>query len=318
MSGHMNAPLSSISAGARRRMRFWQQRYLFLMLLPTLVVVTMFAYKPIINWIIAFRDYQVGFSIFKGSWQGFKYFTEFFRDSADAGHVIKNTLVINIASLFINLSCAMVFAILLNELRSNKVRRIMQSFSIFPFFVSWVITYSFCRVFFNAGSGLVNALLINMGVIRKGINILGDPRHSYALIIGANLWKSLGYNSVIFLATIAGIDQEQYEAADIDGATRLQKIRFITIPSLAATLAVLLVLNSGWILNSNFEQFYQFSNPTNLDATEVFDMYVYRFGLKLARFSYATAVGIFKSIMSILLLFLSNFVYKKLADRSVF
>ena len=219
MSGHMNAPLSSISAGARRRMRFWQQRYLFLMLLPTLVVVTMFAYKPIINWIIAFRDYQVGFSIFKGSWQGFKYFTEFFRDSADAGHVIKNTLVINIASLFINLSCAMVFAILLNELRSNKVRRIMQSFSIFPFFVSWVITYSFCRVFFNAGSGLVNALLINMGVIRKGINILGDPRHSYALIIGANLWKSLGYNSVIFLATIAGIDQEQYEAADIDGAT---------------------------------------------------------------------------------------------------
>lgn len=295
-----------------------QQKLLYLMLLPTLLAVTIFSYKPLIYWIIAFKDYRPGQNMFTCDWVGLKYFKEFFQNGSDALYVIRNTLVINLSSLVINLFSAMIFAIVLSELRSHKMRKTVQTISIFPFFVSWVITYSFCRVFFNANSGLFNAILRNLGIIDKGLNILGSPKYGWQLIIGANLWKSLGYNAVIFLATIVGIDQEQYEAADIDGATRMQKIIHITVPCLSGTLAVLLVLNSGWIFNSNFEQFYQFSNATNLERTDVFDTYVYRFGLKNGRLSYATAVGVFKSAISLVVLFLTNRFNKKLTGNSVF
>lgn len=298
--------------------KLWQQKLLYLMLLPTLVVVALFAYKPLMYWIIAFKNYRPGQNMFTCEWVGLQYFREFFQNGTDALYVIRNTLVINLSSLVINLTCAMAFAILINEIRSRTARKTIQTVSIFPFFVSWVITYSFCRVFFNANSGLFNAILKNLGIIDKGLNILGSPNYAWQLIIGSNLWKSLGYNSVIFLSTIAGIDLEQYEAADIDGATRMQKIFYITVPCLTGTLAVLLVLNSGWVLNSNFEQFYQFSNATNLDRTDVFDTYVYRFGLKNGRLSYATAVGVFKSLVSLIILFITNRVNKKLTGSSVF
>lgn len=298
--------------------RLWRQKLLYMMLLPTIAAVAIFAYKPLMYWIVAFKDYRAGRNMFTCDWVGFRYFREFFQNGSDAANIIRNTLVINLSSLVINLTCAMVFAIVLNEIRNERFRKTIQTVSIFPFFISWVITYSFCRVFFNANSGLFNALLIKAGLIKKGLNILGSPKYGWGLLIGANLWKSLGYNSVIFLATIAGIDQEQYEAADIDGATRMQKILYITVPCLAGTLAVLLVLNSGWIFNSNFEQFYQFSTPTNIDTTDVFDTYVYRFGLKNGRLSYATAVGVFKSIVSIVILFITNAANKKLTGSSVF
>ena len=288
------------------------------MLLPALAAATVFAYKPLMYWIVAFKDYRAGQNMFACDWAGLRFFQEFFQNATDAVNVIRNTLVINIASLAINLVSAMAFAIFLNELRSRRLKKLVQSVSIFPFFVSWVITYSFCRVFFNANSGLFNAILRNLGLVNKGLNILGDSQYAYPLIIGANLWKSLGYNSVIFLATIAGIDLEQYEAADMDGATRWQKILYITVPCLAGTLAVLLVLNSGWIFNSNFEQFYQFSNATNIDHTDVFDVYVYRYGLKNGRLSYATAVGVFKSLISLLMLFIANRAHKRLTGESVF
>jgi len=288
------------------------------MLLPTLVVLTLFIYKPMTYWIIAFKDYRVGLSMWTAKWVGLSEFREFFIDSRDAVQVFRNTLSINLSSLVINLLGAMMFSILLNEITRAKVKSIVQTFSLLPFFVSWVITYAFFQAFFSANTGLFNAFLVKNGVIKEGFNILGSPKYSLLMMIMANLWKSLGYNAVIFLATIAGIDQEQYEAASIDGAGRFQKIWYITLPSLIGTLSVLLILNSGWILNSNFEQFYQFTNPTNLPAMEVFDMYVYRFGFKLARFPYATAVGIFKTIISLIMLLITNTAYKRLSGRSVF
>lgn len=295
-----------------------RQRYLLLMLLPTLIVITIFVYKPVLYWVIAFKDYQVGKGLLEGDWIGFSQFREFLLDSGEAFHVFKNTLLINISSLFINLLGAMMFSIMLNEVRMKTAKNVVQTLSLFPFFVSWVITYSFFQVFFSINTGLINTVLIKYGLIEEGINILGDPKYSLLMMIMANLWKSLGYNAVIFLATIAGIDQEQYESANIDGAGRLDKIRYITIPGMYGTLSVLLILNSGWILNSNFEQFYQFTNPTNLPSMEVFDMFVYRYGLKLARFSYATAVGIFKTVISLIMIVVSNAAYKKLSDSSIF
>lgn len=298
--------------------RWYRQRYCYLMLLPALIIVSLFVYKPIMYWIIAFKDYKIGGSIYAGDWAGLEYFREFFQDSTDAYYVFRNTLSFNIVSLILSTIASMAFAILLSEIRYKKLQRFIQSASIFPYFVSWVITYSFCRAFFATGTGLVNTVLMDAGIIKKGYNILGDPQYTFGLLIGANLWKGLGYNAVIYLATIAGIDQEQYEAADIDGAGRLAKIRYITVPSLAGTMAILLVLNSGWLLSSNFDMFYQFSNPTNQTVTEVFDMYVYRYGLKLGRYSYATAVGIFKTVTSLALVMLSNVIYHRTMHRSIF
>lgn len=307
---------SGRSAGLPVRM--WRQRYLYLMLLPALVVIVLFTYRPVMYWIIAFKDYRPGRNMFTVPWVGLSHFRDFFVDSRDAGYVFRNTIVINVTSLFVNLSAAMIFAILMNEIRRAPLRKIVQTASIFPFFVSWVIAYSFFHAIFSANTGLLNALLIRLGVIDKGINLLGDNRYGMRLIIIANLWKSLGYNAVIFLAAIAGIDQEQYEAAAIDGATRLQKIRYITAPGMYTTLAVLLIMNSGSLLSNGLDMFNQFTVATNKRSLEVFDMYVYTYGLKQGRFAYATAVGIFKTVVSLMMLVICNTTYRKLTDRSIF
>jgi putative aldouronate transport system permease protein len=288
------------------------------MLFPTLLVTLFFTYKPVAYWYIAFTNYSVGKSPFAGKWNNFKEFITFFAKSRDAGRLIFNTLSINIISLFVNLVGAMVFAILLNEIRNRYIKSVIQTFSLLPHFVSWVITYSFFQAFFSFNSGLVNGLLVKMGILSEGINLLGSPKYGLLLMVSANVWKSLGYNAVIYLAAIAGIDQEQYEAAEIDGAGRFAKIRYITIPSLTSTFAVLMILHSGHIFNSSLDQFYQFTNPANLSAIEVFDMYVYRYGLKLMRFSYATAVGMCKTIVSLALIIMTNRIYKVLMDKSIF
>lgn len=298
--------------------RLYSQRYLFLMLLPTLIGIALFIYKPVTYWRIAFVDYRPGHDLAETAWNHFDAFKEFFLDSAEAGRIFKNTFLINGISLFVNLFSAMFFAIMLNEMKMKRAKSVIQTFSLLPFFVSWVITYSFFQAFFSANNGLVNVLLVKLGVIEEGVNLLGDPKYSVLLMVLSNLWKSLGYNSVIFLATIAGIDQEQYEAADIDGAGRFAKIRYITIPCLMGTMVVLLVLNSGQLLNTNFDQFYQFTNPTNQPTIEVFDMYVYRYGMKLGRYPYATAVGICKTVVSIVMLLVASKAYKKLLGKSIF
>jgi putative aldouronate transport system permease protein len=159
---------------------------------------------------------------------------------------------------------------------------------------------------------------VKWGVLSNGINFLGDPDYSWFLVVALQAWKSVGYISIIFLAAISAIPTEQYEAADIDGASRLQKIRFITIPNLMPTLIVILIMNSGWVLNSSFELYFMFTNPTNWEKMEVLDMYIYKFGLKQLDYSYATAVGIIKTVVSIILVYSTNALARRLTGRSVF
>lgn len=298
--------------------KVYKQRYLLLMLAPTLILITLFAYKPLYGWIIAFKDYQLGMNLWEGNWTGLNTFKQFFIDSGDAGYVFTNTLVINISCLIINLFSAMVFSILLNEMRFKFGKSLVQTFTLFPFFISWVITYSLINAFLSVNTGLVNMILMKYGIAPQGINVLGDPNYSWQLMMFVNLWKSLGYNSIIFLAAITSIDTQSYEAAEIDGAGRFKKIYHITIPGIMPTIVVLLILNSGWLLSSNFDQFYLFTNTTNIQKMQVFDMYVYRYGLQMGRFSYATAVCIVKSFISVILIICVNFISKKSTDKSIF
>ena len=293
------------------------QHRLYIMMIPMLVAVTLFSYIPLSGWAMAFTDYQIGGSLFGGKFVGFRHFEYFFTQAADSFYVLRNTLVINLSSLAINLVSACAFAILLNEVRTSWLRRVVQSSCFFPFFISWVITYTLFNTFLSMQTGVLNVVLKDLGLIDTGINFLGDPNYSWGVIIFVGFWKSIGYNSVIFLAAISGIEQEQYEAASIDGATHMQKIRFITIPALAPTLAVLLIMNSGWIFNSNFEEFNLFSNSVNWQKMEVLDVYVYRYGLKMLDYSYATAVGIIKTAASLIMFFTVNIVAKRVNGRSL-
>lgn len=294
-----------------------ENRKLYLMMLPMLIAVTVFCYAPLSGWIMAFTDYQLGGSLFGGEFIGLQQFKYFFSQAMNASYVIRNTLVINISSLCINLVSACLFAVLLNEVRCSPIRRIVQSFSFFPFFVSWVIAYSIFNSFLSIQTGLVNILLMNLGIIDKGIGFLTDPDYSWGVILFVNFWKSIGYNSVIFLSAISGIDQEQYEASSIDGANRIQKIIHITLPGIVPTLVMLLIMNSGWIFSSNFEEFYLFTNSVNWERMEVLDTYVYKYGLKLLDYSYATAVGIIKTFASIMMFLIVNRIAKKINGQSL-
>lgn len=300
-----------------RLTRILRQRQLYLMALPGFLAVLVFTYVPLFGWWMAFTKYQIGKPMFEAPWVGLKYFIEFFTDSAGAGNVIINTVVMNVASLLLGLVLSMAFAVFLKEVRWKNYRRFVQSASFFPYFMSWVIVYAVIYALF-CSDGAVNTSLFALGLIDKPINVLGNPDTSWGLIICVNIWAVLGYDSVMFIAAIAGIPEEQYEAARIDGATRFQEIRHITIPNLLPTLVVLLILGSGSIFNSYLDQFFIFTNTLNISTMEVFDYYIYRFGLKLGSYSYATAVGIIKTFVGIVLLIGVNWLSRKFTERSLF
>ena len=287
------------------------------MLLPAFLCIIFFNYIPLSGWYIAFSEYKLGGSLFAGEFIGLKYFLKIFQESSDLGYLIRNTLVMNGVSIFQNIVVAFFLAILLKELRWKKGGKIIQTVTFFPYFVSWVISYAIVWSLLAVNSGAINQFLVNNGIIEKGFNILGDPKYSWGLVILLNLWKNTGYNTVIFLSSIAGISTEQYEAAALDGANRFQKILYITIPNLLPTAAVLLIMNAGWVLNSSLEMMFIYNNSTNWSMMETLDMYIYKFGLSMLDFPYATAMTIIKTIVSILLLVFVNWMTKRLTKTSV-
>ena len=294
-----------------------RQKWLLLMLLPAFICTIFFNYLPLSGWYIAFSEYKLGGGIFDGEFVGLKYFLKIIEESSDLGYLIRNTLVMNGVSIFQNIFVALVLAILLKEIRWKKGGKIVQTVTFFPYFVSWVISYAIVWSLLAVNSGAINQVLKANGIIQKGLNVLGDPKHSWTLVILLNLWKNTGYNTVIFLSAISGISTEQYEAAALDGANRFQKIRYITLPNLLPTAAVLLIMNAGWVLNSSLEMMFIYNNATNWSRMETLDMYIYKFGLSMLDFPYATAMTIIKTLVSILLLLFVNWVTKRLTKTSV-
>jgi len=292
------------------------QKYLLLMLSPALILVAVFHYAPLYGWIMAFTHYRIGHPILAGEFTGLLQFRRFF-GSNDLGWLLRNTLVINVSSIVLNLVVAVILTILLKEVLWKFGAKVVQTVSFFPFFISWVMAYAVVAQLLSVNTGLINRLMVEWGVIDRGINFLGNPNYSWGLMIIMNMWRWTGHNTIIFLAAVSGISPEMYEAASLDGANRFQKVRFITLPHLLPTLCVMLILNSGWVLNNSLEQFFIFTNATNWERMEVLDMYIFRFGIRLLDFSYATAVGIVRSIVSIILLFLVNHIVKQLSSREI-
>ena len=300
------------------RNRLNKRKQIYFMLLLPVALTAVLVYYPLWWWVIAFKFYALGQEVSEAKWAGFYHFKTFFAGSNnDWIYLFRNTLGMNILSMLANIFGAMTLAILFHETCFKKTAKVVQTVSFFPFFISWVIVYAIVYSLFSVSNGIVNIYLTNNEIIKEPIELLSDKRYSWLLIVLLNTWKSVGYSSIIYLAAISGIPTDQYEAGEIDGVRRFGRIVHITIPNLLPTISVLLILNSGWIFSSNLEQYFLFTNAVNYKTMEVFDMYIYRYGIKLLNYPYAVAVGIIKTFMSIAMIILANITAKRLSGKGI-
>lgn len=281
-----------------------------------LVWVAIFCYAPMYGVVYSFFDYFPGKSLADCEFVGLKYFIEFFT-LPDVGLIIRNTLVISGLNLTIGFVAPIILALLINELKGTLFKKFAQTVSYLPHFISWVVVASL--IFTLLGTeGVVNEVIQRMGWSEGPIDFINDGQKFWALLVGSNIWKGIGWGSIIYIAAIAGIDQEQYQAGAVDGLGRFGMIRHITIPAIMPTIILLFILNVGSILSAGFEQQLLLGSPQTKDYYEVIDTYVYRYGIQLGRYSFATAVGLMKSVIGIILVFSTNKISKKLTDLSIF
>lgn len=296
--------------------RWWNQRYLQLMVLPGIIWMLVFNYIPMGGIVIAFKKFKITKSISEAPWVGFKYFIEFFEDS-NFSDIIVNTLGISLLKLLIGFPLPIIFALLLNEIRGTRFKKLSQTISYLPHFLSWVVLGGIL-VSWLAKDGVINDFLMAINIIKEPISFLGGPNYFWGLALISDSWKELGWSAIIYLAAITGVDQQIYEAATVDGANKLQKILYVTIPSITGTIAIMLILQVSGLLNSNFDQIMILKNQINISRSQVIDTYVYQVGMTMGKYSYATAVGLFKSVIALMLLLIANTSSKKLMGRSLY
>ena len=278
---------------------------LFFVALPLMLLVIIFCYVPLLGWALSFFEYRAGTPLFENEFVGLKYF-EMILTSRDISRVMRNTVIFAVIN-FCLLPLPMVFAIMLNEISSSKFRKVTQTLTTLPHFISWIIVYSLSFAIFST-DGLLNELLSIAGL--KPQKLLQDKDAVYWFQTCISQWKSLGWSSIIYIAAITGIDQELYEAAEVDGAGKLRCAIHITLPGLLPTFIVIALLAVANFMNSGLDQYFMFQNTVVMKKIEVLDLYTYRVGLQKQDYSYATAVGMLKSIISLCMLFVTNAIAK--------
>ncbi|MDO3410982.1 ABC transporter permease subunit [Saccharibacillus sp. CPCC 101409] len=291
--------------------RFRKQWDLQLMVLPPLLFILVFSYIPMYGVLMAFQDY----SLFKGfsasPWVGFKHFEMFF-NAPEFWNVIRNTIVISLLKLLIGFPAPIILALLLNEVRNPLFKRTVQTISYLPHFLSWVIVAGFVMSMLSTENGSVNMLLQNVHLVKEPINFLALPQYFWTILVTTGVWKEIGFASIVYLAAIAGVDPHMHEAAAMDGAGKLRQIFFITLPAIMPVIIVFLILDIGNLLSAGFEDILLLgSNPVLRDVGDVLDTYVYRVGIQNSRYSYATAAGLFKSLLGVLLLVGANYAARR-------
>jgi putative aldouronate transport system permease protein len=272
--------------------------------------------------IIAFKDFKFNKGMLGSTWVGLQHFRSFFQDP-NISNVLVNTFAISGLKVLFMFPIPIIFALMLNEVTGSKFKRGAQTISYLPYFISWSIIAVMALNWLSPSHGFINKFLVSLGIIDKPILFLGEANYFWGISVALEVWKNTGWSSIIFLAAISGIDQEMYEAAVIDGASRLQRIRYITLPSIMGTIMVMLILNIGSMLSgglyaSNFQISYLLGNSINLPRSEIIETYVLKVGITLGRYSYAAAVGLLSSIVSFVLLITANYASKKLTDESFF
>lgn len=289
---------------------FW----LYILLIPGVIHFIVFKYLPMWGILIAFQDFNAYLGFFNSPWVGFKNFIDFFTNP-DFGRLFVNTLQISFYNLFFGFPAPVIMALLLNEIRKQWYKRTIQTLVYIPHFISWVIIASLTYTLFNS-QGVVNKYIVANG--GSPVPFLTSTGSFRPMIIGQTIWKETGFGTIIYLAALAGIDQQLYEAAIIDGANRFRQLWHITLPCIRSTVVILLILRMGHILDNGFDQIFLMSNSLNRSVSEVFDVYVYTIGITRGAFSYSTAVGLFKSLIGIVLIYSSNKLAKKAGESGIF
>ncbi|MWJ31105.1 ABC transporter permease subunit [Saccharibacillus sp. WB 17] len=287
----------------------------YTLLIPGLIWLILFAYLPMGGLSLAFKDYRANDGIWGSAWIGFENFKYVFRDPAFADAVWR-TLYVNIIKLFITFPFPILLALLLNELRMRRYKKVLQTAFTFPHFLSWIIV-SGIIINVLAYDGLVNSFLALFGL--PTINFLGSEQNFYPMIILTDIWKSTGWGAIVFMAAISGIDQEQYEAAQIDGATRLQQMFRVTLPNIMPTITIMFILSVGGLMSSGFDQIFNLANAATQNVSQVLDVYIYRITFQSSTdFSFSTAVSLFRSIVNMVLLLLADRAAKWMGGDGLF
>jgi putative aldouronate transport system permease protein len=290
-------------------------RYLYFMMIPGLLSVIIFSYVPMYGLVLAFKDFKIAKGVWGSSWIGLYHFKYLFT-RPDATYIIFNTLRISVINLLINFPIPIILALLLNELKNLVFRRTVQSILYLPHFISWVVISGLLYGFFSTSVGLVNKIIVELG--GQAINVVANPDNFRLVLYLTNAWKGAGWGTIIYLAAIVGIDQEMYEAAEIDGANRFQQMLKITLPAIQYSIIVLLVLNVGSIMGANFDQIMNLRSDPTIQVSQVIDTYVFDMGVSKLRYDFATAVGMFQQVINCILLVVTNKIAKKISGESFF
>lgn len=300
-------------AGALRRIgRCWQ---LYVLMLPALVYIVLFAYKPMYGILIAFKDFSMKKGILASPWVGFKNFERLF-SSYWFPIILKNTLTISLLSLVIGFPIPIILALLLNEVRSNKFRSLVQTFSYAPHFISMVVMCGMVAMFLSPTTGVVNKLLNALGM--ESVFFMQEAGLFKWVYVLSGIWQGAGWSSVIYYAALSGVDKSLLEAADMDGATRLQKIWHVNLPVILPTILVMLILQCGSLLSVGYEKAYLLQTSSNLTGSEIISTYVYKVGLVQSDFSFSTAAGLFNTVVNCIILISANQLSKKVAKTGLF
>jgi putative aldouronate transport system permease protein len=291
-----------------------KNKWKYIMILPVIIYIAVFCYKPMYGVIIAFKNFRPAVGIMDSPWVGLKHFITFFNDY-NFWRILKNTFSISALSILFGFPAPILLALLINEIRNTKFKRAVQTISYMPYFISMVIICGLIKTFCQS-DGIITDLVVALGGER--VNLLASKNWFYPIYIISNIWQNIGWDSIIYLAALAGIDQEQYEAARVDGAGRIRQIISVTLPGLMPTITILFILKMGNILNVGFEKILLLYSPTTYEVADVISTYVYRIGILDANFSYSTAIGLFNSVVNIIFLLLTNALSKKMNNSGLF
>ena len=291
-----------------------RDRYLLAMILPVLVYYIIFHYLPMSGAVIAFKDFKPGGGIYNGEWVGLKWVIQFF-ESPYAFRLIRNTVLLSVYSLVFGFPIPILFAICITEIRQSKLRRVIQTVSYLPHFISTVVIVGMITNMFTMNHGLVNNLIQLFG--GESVNFLQNPSWFRPLYVGSGIWQSFGFNSIIYIAAINGIDVSLYEAAKIDGIRKFQQVYYITLPMILPTVIILFILQLGSLMSVGFEKVFLMYSPAVYETADVISTYVYRKGIDSSSYSFASAVGLFNSFINFMLVYISNTVCRRVTNTSL-
>jgi len=285
------------------------------MLIPGILYIILFQFLPMVYAVIAFKDFRIFRGVWDSPWVGFHHFITFFQ-SPSFGRVMGNTITISLMHIVFGFPIPIIFALMLNEVRVSAYKRTIQTIAYLPHFLSWVVIAGFVNTIVSPTDGVLNLLLNQLGF--DSIFFMGDNRYFRGVLVVSNIWREMGWSAIIYLAALAGIPLEMYEAATIDGSSKLQKLFYITLPSLIPTITILLLLRMGGILHAGFEQIFVMYNPRVYATADIIDTYVFRVGIQNTDFGFATAVGLFRSVIAFFMLTIFNLLARKFGQDSLF